>query len=218
MQQVLGGASIAGLFVMALSLGWALQTWRNKRRSAQYRAGKLAYRFCPNCSERLEKRMIEDREKLACPSCSFVFWNNPIMVGVALIPFGPDGKDGIVLVKRKYNPRKGKWALPGGFGEPNEHPEGTSKRESGEEVCLDIEIAYLLMVDSPPDANQTIVFYIAKPVTTLPAPGSEAEEARVFKLDELPEEIAFSTHAKAIALWKTWLSKPELIPPWLKIA
>lgn len=170
------------------------------------RKARPEYRFCPNCSSKLETRDFEGKPKLACPSCSFVYWNNPIVVGVALIP-SEDG-DSIVLTKRGLNPKKGFWCLPGGFGEPNEHPKETAARESEEEASLDIEIDRLLAVHAAPGANQVLIFYLAKPTAKIPVRGSDAEEARFFKLDALPEDIAFSTHLDVINEFKkAWLAR-----------
>lgn len=158
--------------------------------------GPLQYRYCPNCSTPLEHRMVDENLRDACPNCDFVHWNNPITVGVMIIPSG----DGIVLVKRGNPPKKGMWALPGGFGDPNECPNNTAVREALEETCLQVEIDRLLGVMGTPDCNQTLVFYLAKPVDKDPVPGSDALEARVFPLDALPE-IAFETHSKIIKDW-----------------
>ncbi|MCA9803010.1 MAG: NUDIX hydrolase, partial [Cyanobacteria bacterium HKST-UBA02] len=154
------------------------------------------YRYCPNCAHPLEKRLFEDIEKLACPECSFVYWNNPIVVGVAIIPSG----DGVVLVKRKFEPRAGMWALPAGFGEPRELPSDTAIRESAEEANVDIEIDRLLAVEGSTERNHALVFYLAKPIDKEPSPGSDALEAKVFALDELPE-LAFSSHQKVLRAW-----------------
>jgi 8-oxo-dGTP diphosphatase len=51
-----------------------------------------------------------------------------------------DDKDNIVLVKRKYPPFKGKWALPGGFVDHHENLEHAVSREVKEETCLEIEV------------------------------------------------------------------------------
>lgn len=159
-------------------------------------AGPPQYRYCPNCAHPLEKRLFEDIEKLACPECSFVYWNNPIVVGVAIIPSG----DGVVLVKRKFEPRAGMWALPAGFGEPRELPSDTAIRESAEEANVDIEIDRLLAVEGSTERNHALVFYLAKPIDKEPSPGSDALEAKVFALDELPE-LAFSSHQKVLRAW-----------------
>jgi len=164
------------------------------------------FRHCPNCTHKLELRDFEGKMKFACPRCSFVHWNNPVVVGVALIP-SEDG-DSIVLVKRGIAPKKGMWCLPGGFAEPNEHPTETATRESEEEVAINIEIDRLLAVHNAPGANQVLVFYLAKPTAQTPEKGSDAEETRFFRLDQLPEnDIAFATHKEVIAAWKAaWLA------------
>ncbi|MGD9683667.1 MAG: NUDIX domain-containing protein [Candidatus Obscuribacterales bacterium] len=159
-------------------------------------AGPPQYRYCPSCAHPLAKRMFEEVEKLACPSCSFVYWDNPIVVGVAIIPSG----DGVVLVKRKFEPRAGMWALPAGFGEPRELPSDTAIRESAEEANVDIEIDRLLAVEGSTERNHALVFYLARPIDKEPSPGSDALEAKVFALDELPE-LAFSSHRKVLQDW-----------------
>ncbi len=156
--------------------------------------GRFDYRFCPKCSDRLRPKMFEHVEKMACPNpkCQFVHWNNPIVVGVAVIP--TRNRDGVVLVKRKINPKAGFYCLPGGFAEPFEHPEETVRREAWEEVTLRVQIDRLLAVHSSSHGNQVLVFYLCKPLDEEPAAGSDAEEAKVFKFDELPTNVAFDSH------------------------
>ena len=168
--------------------------------SRKLRAGRVQYRFCPSCGTGLKQRDFEGHAKLACPSCSFVYWNNPIVVGVALIP-SLDGKS-IVLVERGLDPKKGFYCLPGGFGETSEHPRDTAKREAGEEVSLDVEIDRLLAVHTAPGGNQVLLFYLTKPTDKNPVRGSDAKSAAFFPLDQLPDNIAFSTHMEVIAAWK----------------
>jgi len=55
-------------------------------------------------------------------------------VGVVIIK---DGK--ILLEKRKYEPGKGKWSIPGGLVELGENVEQTVIREVKEETGLDVE-------------------------------------------------------------------------------
>lgn len=158
--------------------------------------GDLDWRYCPICSSNLELRAVDGSRRLACTSCDFVHWNNPITVGVMVVPSG----DGIILVKRGNPPQKGMWALPGGFGDPHECPNKTAVREALEEIGLEVEIDRLLGVMGTPDCNQTLVFYLAKPVNQDPTAGSDALDARVFPLNALPE-IAFDTHAQIIRDW-----------------
>jgi len=153
------------------------------------------YRFCPSCATPLKERDFEGHAKLACPSCDFVYWNNPIIVGVALIP-SADFKS-VALVKRGVDPQKGKWCLPGGFGEPFEHPMDSSRREAREEAGVDAEVVRLFAVEKAPDRNQALIFYLCKPTAQPLVPGSDALDAQYFPLDALPD-IAFITHRKVI--------------------
>lgn len=66
----------------------------------------------------------------------------PIVASSALIE--KDGK--ILLVKRRFKPHPGWWALPGGIVEHGETVEETAIREIKEETGLNIEIVKLLGV------------------------------------------------------------------------
>lgn len=75
--------------------------------------------------------------------------------------------DAIVLIKRKKDPHKGKFALPGGFVEYGETVEAAAIREAKEETSLDVELTDILGVYSEltrdPRGHVTTVVFIAKP-------------------------------------------------------
>lgn len=196
-----GASALSQQFGLALSIALSgVFLFLGASYQSQHNSGRVQYRYCPNCASKLKERDFEGHAKLACPSCSFVYWNNPIVVGVALIPSLDGGS--IVLVERGLEPKKGMYCLPGGFGETGEHPEGTAKREAGEEVNLDIEIDRLLAIHTAPGGNQVLLFYLAKPTDKVPQRGSDAKSAAFYRLDQLPTNIAFSTHAEVIAAWR----------------
>lgn len=97
---------------------------------------------------------------------------------------------GIVLVKRKNFPKG--WAIPGGFVDYGETIEQAAIREAKEETNLDIEIESLLGVYSDPKRDprgHTISpAFICKGKGSLKA-GDDAEEAKIFKLDEIPDLV-----------------------------
>ena len=86
--------------------------------------------------------------------------------------------------------------------EVGETPEQGAARESGEEAKIEIEVEHLIHTFAPPNTPQVLMFFVAKEIDQLPSPGSDATEARVFQLDELPEDIAFSSHVEAIKRWR----------------
>lgn len=109
---------------------------------------------------------------------------------------------GLVLVRRKFEPYVDWWCLPGGFMEHTEHPEDSAKREVLEETGLHIEIDRLVGAHSPGRGiNVVILFYLARPASGILAPGDDASEVRAFKLNEVPDNIAFELHRKMVSKW-----------------
>jgi 8-oxo-dGTP diphosphatase len=110
-----------------------------------------------------------------------------------------DGK--ILLIKRKNNPFKGKWALPGGFVEYEERVEDSVVREVFEETGLKTKIIELFGVYSDPDRDprgHTITLvYLLKKISGKLEGKDDALEAKFFNLDDLPD-LGFD-HAKIIS-------------------
>ena len=135
---------------------------------------------------------------MVCVACEFVHWDNPKPVTATLVPY----KSGVVLVRRKFPPYVDDWCLPGGFIEALEGPEESAIREVEEETGLKIEIDRLLGAFTPGKGiNVIILFYLARNVQGEMEPGDDASEVRSFGADELPQNIAFELHRKAIKNW-----------------
>jgi len=102
----------------------------------------------------------------------------------------------ILLVKRKNQPYKDKWALPGGFVKINEDTLSAAKREVKEETGVSIEILGIIGVYSDPkrDERHTIsIAYLGFPLnpnSKLKPQKNETKEVKWFEIDKLPE-LAF---------------------------
>ncbi|MFO7677709.1 MAG: NUDIX hydrolase [Thermoplasmatota archaeon] len=96
----------------------------------------------------------------------------------------------ILLVKRKNNPFKDKWALPGGFVEYGETTEKAVVREIFEETGLKTTVQNLIGVYSDPlrdPRGHTIsIVYILNITNGEIAAGDDAADANFFKLNQLP--------------------------------
>ncbi len=101
-----------------------------------------------------------------------------------------------ILIKRKNEPYKDCWAIPGGFVEYGETVENAAIREAKEETSIDVELMDLVNVYSKPDRDprgHTItVAYTAKGNFADKKADSDASDISIFnekKLDEI--KIAF---------------------------
>ncbi|AEA46428.1 NUDIX domain-containing protein [Archaeoglobus veneficus] len=114
----------------------------------------------------------------------------------AIIPY--EGK--IVLIKRKNEPFKGFYALPGGIVEYGERVEDALLREVEEETGLEGKIYKLVGVYSDPNRDPrghfVSICYVVLPSGGELRAGSDAREVALFLLDSLPS-LAFD-HEKMI--------------------
>ena len=109
-------------------------------------------------------------------------------------------RDGVVLVKRRNEPYKGMWALPGGFVEYGEKVEFAAIREAEEETGVKVKIQKLLGVYSDPERDPRghviSVCFLAKRVGGSLKAASDAKEVMIFK--KIPwQKLAFD-HAKIL--------------------
>jgi len=136
-----------------------------------------------------------------CDRCGFVHYRNPApAVGVILEQQGQ-----VLLVLRKFEPRSAQWSLPAGFIEYDESPIEAALRETKEETGLDIQVTSLLDVYGAcddPRVRVVLVVYEGRILDGEVRPGDDAAAAQFFPLDALPENMAFSSHLKALEVFR----------------
>ena len=156
------------------------------------------YEYCPWCSARLIEAHVDGKTRKRCPECDFIYYKNPIPAAGAIIE--KEGK--ILLVKRKYPPRVGDWTFPAGFMEWDESPGYCCIREIAEETGLKVKLTSSFKVYSGADDPRTkavLILYLADIVGGSLTPGDDASEAKYFTRNEIPENIAFESHRRAIS-------------------
>ena len=155
------------------------------------------FKYCPFCGTPLENKIVEGKEHLYCPNCDMIIWENPVPV-VACVVLNEKGE--ILLVKRGVPPAKGMWALPSGFMEIGEQPDETAKRELEEETGLIGEVEEIIGIYGQSSLKYRWIISIGYKLRVVGGElraGDDAEEAKFFSLENLPE-IPFSTHIKMI--------------------
>ena len=156
----------------------------------------------------------EDRERLTCPDCGFVAYENPKIVVGSVVAV--DGR--IMLCRRAIEPRRGFWTLPAGDMEMGETVEEGAAREAWEEARARIAIEGVLAVYSIARIGQVQVIFRARLAEPGFEPGEESLDVRLFDWSEIPwDAIAFPSVHWALAAWRAGaerpLGAPSMNPP-----
>ena len=152
--------------------------------------------FCPRCGGRVQELMRHGRPRPACPACGYVHFANP-RVAVAL--FVADGAR-ILLVKRRFPPEQGRWALAAGFVDLGERPQDAAVREMREETGLEVVIERMLDLSFNEADKVIVILYRARAVGGILAAADDVEEARWFAAAELPD-LAFESTRRTVRAW-----------------
>lgn len=124
-------------------------------------------------------------------------WHNPAVAVNVIV----EDKRKILLIKRRFEPFKGLWSLPGGYVEYGETVENAAKREVKEECGLDIQPSRIVGVYSElerhPWKHAIAICYAAKKVKGQIKSRSKEGNVDFFEMNRIPKELAFD-HAKMI--------------------
>lgn len=135
--------------------------------------------------------------EVRCPKCGEVvkLYRNPRPTVDIIIEI----EGGIILIERK-NPPYG-WAIPGGFVDYGETLETAAAREAKEETGMDVVDLKQFHAYSAPDRDprgHTVSVVFTASGRGVPKAADDAKNLGIFRLDELPEDIAFD-HASILS-------------------
>ncbi len=151
----------------------------------------------------------DDRERLTCPDCGYIAYENPRIVTGAVVSVGAQ----ILLCRRAIEPRKNFWTLPAGYLELHETPEEGAMREAWEEACARIAINALLGIYSVPRISQVQLIYRATLAEPGFAAGPESLEVALFDWDDIPwNELAFPSVRWALDDYRAQFGKGVFSP------
>ena len=182
-------------------------------------------RFCSTCGAEVELRVPagDDRERVVCPACGTVHYQNPKIVVGSVCLLG----ERLLLCRRAIPPRRGFWTIPAGYLELGESAEAGALREAWEEARARIELEGLMAVYSVERIGQVQLLYRARLLHEDVAAGPESLEVRLVGWDEVPwDELAFPTvrwildHARSlqaragpiVAVGNPGARQPEPVP------
>ena len=163
------------------------------------------FRYCPKCGH--ETLSIDDRH-ITCSSCTFSWYVSPNACNGVVIT---NKKHEILLVRRRFDPRKGFWDLPGGFIGFGENAEESLAREIKEELEIELQnIEYLGTFSDRYLYNNThyhtfgVMFTADYLEDSLPEPHDDISEVAFFPYQKIPyDALAFPSMHHVLELFFT---------------
>lgn len=131
-----------------------------------------------------------------CRGCGNKSYLNPIPVAVVLVPVA----DGLIVIRRNTEPRKGTLTLPGGYIDAGETWQEAGKRELFEETGIAIDAGELSLYEVGNGLDGTLVVFglaAQQPRSSLrPFTSKETQEVAVI---DRPTELGFELHTRVVA-------------------
>jgi 8-oxo-dGTP diphosphatase len=150
-------------------------------------------------------------------------WPRPMVAADAAVFGFFEGKVKLLLVNRKNEPFRGKWALPGGFVDIDEEVEDAVARELEEEtglvgVALEQIYTFSKCGRDPRGRVFTVTFigFVTEEWRKVKA-GDDAAKARWFDIGKLPRDMAFDhdevtrfaiRKLKRRKIYREWIGQP----------
>ncbi len=153
--------------------------------------------FCIRCGTPTQRQKRFGKLRPVCPSCGWIYFADPKVAAAVLIEAG----ERVLLVRRVNPPYRGKWTLPAGFVNAGEDPARAAERECLEETGLRVRVTDILDIIAGrehPRGADFIIVYRAKVQGGHLVAGDDADQARFFPLNALPD-LAFTATARVLA-------------------
>lgn len=157
-------------------------------------------RFCILCGTPLiEVKDHDGKKRKGCPACGWIYYENPVPAAACVVV---NEQNEVLLVKRRFEPAKGKWALPSGYVEIDQTPAECAIAELKEETGLvgriKRELGYF-MQDSPVCKKVISIGFHMEIVGGELKPGDDAVDARFTHLSSIPL-LPFASHRKFLKI------------------
>jgi ADP-ribose pyrophosphatase YjhB (NUDIX family) len=154
--------------------------------------------FCMRCGCRLGEADRFGRLRPVCPDCGWIYFADPKVAAAVLV----ERADQVLLVRRLYDPERGRWSLPAGFIDAGEDPQRAAERECLEETGLVVQVRALrdvLYGQDHPRGAHIIIIYEADLLSGVLQPGDDVDDAAFFSRSSLPP-LAFSATRRVLGV------------------
>ncbi|TSH78384.1 NAD(+) diphosphatase [Acinetobacter sp. RF15A] len=162
---------------------WNAQQFEQASRAVQLLEWRRNHKFCSHCGTATEAHATE--HAMVCPACHYRQYPR---VQPCVITVITRGENEILLAKNARNKNSQMYGLIAGFVEVGETLEEAVRRETFEEVGLELtNIQYLASQPWPFPSNLMIAFKAEYAGGELQLQEEEISDAQFFKFDQLPE-------------------------------
>jgi len=149
-------------------------------------------RYCPECGALLQAHVIggETRNHWFCQGCRQEHYDHPMVVVTCFVACDKR----LLWVQRDLEPKKGYWAIPGGYLEGGETLAEGAARELHEEagILLPPDRLQLYMTGTITFINQVYVAFRASVDTDFTRAGEESQNCGFFTRGDCPwDQVAY---------------------------
>jgi 8-oxo-dGTP diphosphatase len=150
------------------------------------------FNYCTDCGTALGPHIVagQARNHAWCSSCKEPRYQHPMIVVTCFVSCGQK----LLWVQRDLEPKRGLWAIPGGYMEAAETLAQGAARELREEAGVDIDPARLelYMTGAITFINQLYVAFRATVDTEYFEAGVESQQCAFYSRDDCPwEQLAY---------------------------
>ena len=149
-------------------------------------------RYCPECGAALQPHVVagETRNHSYCSRCQAPRYDHPMVVVTCFVANG----NRLLWVQRDLEPKRGAWAIPGGYLESGETLAQGAARELHEEagIAVPAEQLQLYMTGSITFINQVYVAFRATVDSDYYLAGVESQDCAFFSREQCPwQDVAY---------------------------
>lgn len=167
------------------------------------------YHYCPRCGAELPRHEPFRQE---CTGCGFILYHSSSPC-IGALPLDSRGR--VLLGRRGIDPWKGSWNTIGGFLNYGEDPLEGLAREVHEETGAQCRIDQFVTMHSetygPGGQALLNVYFTVELLNPEITPRDDVVELQWFALDDLPEDIAFASDRKALAVLRQRRLPPRAV-------
>jgi len=154
---------------------------------------------CGFCGSKFAEQKLYPRK---CFTCGNEKWSNPLPVVCMLFNVWENNRLGSLIQRRNIEPKKGEWALTGGYIDEGESWRDAAVREAREELGLETVPEGYTVLDVHSNTSKSSILIFASHIKAFDISEihfTPNEEVQAIQIVHEAVELAFPTHTEMLA-------------------